>query len=351
MILIGEVIRISVFGVGLCLLEIGLMRSIQKVYDKTNGKFIVSEFQALVDAFEKKFSNFPLLVDLLKLMLVLNHERRKNFRELKEELPNWYSLFAIKNSSKNSINDGRRQNEENMNTSKQNKTETIIENRLNQSRQNERESSKSEILQFFNIKEDEIKPDDFLGNIPNAVSQHVPANKLLTEYLNDIDEKKNDVNGLKNPNNDLFTLTSQNVPQQKIYSSALNEQDLNHTQKTTIVDSRTNLNDDLLESNGVERYLIGQSNVLLKSQIDVKYETNEQGQLVERTYVRYVPVDDEREKKIAKMYIEHKNNQGKNSSVEREQNSSVFNVTEYQSSVDQSSKYEMNYSRDHESEQ
>ena len=74
------------------MLELGLMTSIQHIYDFEKCKFEYHELESLISSFENLYKSFPLLPIILKQMLIIDQKKRFSFKKLRKALPNWDEL-------------------------------------------------------------------------------------------------------------------------------------------------------------------------------------------------------------------------------------------------------------------
>ena len=236
----------SVFGVGLCLLEMGLMQSVQSVYDKTNGKFLVKEFEELLSEFSRKYAALPLLVDLVRDMLKVNHEKRRDFVELKARLPDWFSLFTVNSSIKSTANRARLESLQKL-------------GRGTSPDDSGKQSTKEEILEFFNIKEEGQKQ-----KVYPFVSEHIDFS-------------------------------------QRRQLGSMGED----AKRTSIMkDMRKTGDEDVFQANGIEKYFAGKDSIVYKAQMNIRVEKNKDDQMVERTYISYVPIDNQKDIMEAQKYFD-----------------------------------------------
>lgn len=247
---------------GLCLIEAGLLQSVQPLYDKSNGKFNFNEFRTFLHRFEEKYKNCPLLTFLVKNMVNYQIDDRPDFLELKSQLPDWFVLMQAQKSIIKSIQSNPKKNISPPVEIK------ILEEDFpeDEPSMNERKSTKKEILEFFNLKS---------SNAQNE-SGIVEDRSNFSRYLNSLKGQENRVLEEKN---DRIT-------------------------KTIIQDSRTSLTQDLFIANNIEKYVVGSTGFLFKATTDTKIEKNDRGEVVERTYIKYVEILDQTEKEIAKRYVE-----------------------------------------------
>lgn len=75
------------FSLGLCVLEAGLMRGIQTIYDDMNGQFLDHELEAFIDEFANKYQDNPLLITTVRKMLEINEAARPDFINIKNAIP------------------------------------------------------------------------------------------------------------------------------------------------------------------------------------------------------------------------------------------------------------------------
>ena len=75
------------FSLGLVLLRCGLNQDIQLIY--SGGELDRSALKALVDEFQLRFADYPLLHTTVRMMLETDPSRRPDFIELKAELGNF----------------------------------------------------------------------------------------------------------------------------------------------------------------------------------------------------------------------------------------------------------------------
>lgn len=71
------------FSLGLVLLEAGLLKSIQGIYDKKKGTILQNELNILIEEFSNKYMRDYDLVQALRSMLVVSEFDRSGFTELK----------------------------------------------------------------------------------------------------------------------------------------------------------------------------------------------------------------------------------------------------------------------------
>lgn len=87
------------------MLEMGLLESVQSVYDFRKGRFDQDRLETLMSQFDKLYDSFPLLPILLRQMLVFDQVSRFSFRKIKKALPNWDELEMQFSRESQLIND------------------------------------------------------------------------------------------------------------------------------------------------------------------------------------------------------------------------------------------------------
>lgn len=86
--------RCDVFALGLVLLELGLLLSIQSVYDKNGNQFNSFNLRKLLEKFKQKYENCPMLAQAVSLMLEEDETIRPDFVELAKSLPEYKEVEA-----------------------------------------------------------------------------------------------------------------------------------------------------------------------------------------------------------------------------------------------------------------
>ena len=84
--------RFEVFSLGLCLLEAGLLESVQSVYDVNKGTFSAAKLKEFKQKFHLIYEEDSIISNYLDQLLVQNYEDRKDFVTLKSSLPSWYQM-------------------------------------------------------------------------------------------------------------------------------------------------------------------------------------------------------------------------------------------------------------------
>jgi hypothetical protein len=98
----------------LVLLELGLVLSIQSVYDKNGNQFNSFNLRKLIERFKQKYENCPVLTQAVSLMLEEDETIRPDFVELAKSLPDYkeveaYYMKVSARSQKNSKLSGKTQ--------------------------------------------------------------------------------------------------------------------------------------------------------------------------------------------------------------------------------------------------
>lgn len=70
----------------------GLLSKIQDIYDFEISAFNYEALKNYLDEFDKTYSDYPLLVSIVRQMLIADQESRPSFTRLKKALPSWESL-------------------------------------------------------------------------------------------------------------------------------------------------------------------------------------------------------------------------------------------------------------------
>ena len=70
----------------------GVLESVQKIYDFQNSKFDYAALETYQAQFEETYSDYPLLVSIVNQMLITDQEFRPNFQKLQKALPKFESL-------------------------------------------------------------------------------------------------------------------------------------------------------------------------------------------------------------------------------------------------------------------
>ena len=81
----NEKAKDDVFAAGLILLEMGLLDSVQKIYNKEEGQVDANLLAETLENFEQRYSAVPDVVENLRRMLVVEEESRPTFKELLEK--------------------------------------------------------------------------------------------------------------------------------------------------------------------------------------------------------------------------------------------------------------------------
>lgn len=84
-----------VFSAGLCILEAGILESVQTIYDKNNGLFSHEKLAILVKKFNILYREESLLSNFLSKMLIPDYTCRPSFADLSGILPNWFQTKVI----------------------------------------------------------------------------------------------------------------------------------------------------------------------------------------------------------------------------------------------------------------
>lgn len=77
----------DVFSLGLCILEAGLVRPIQSIYDDANMQFLEEELECLIEEFAVKYPDNPLLITTVRKMLECKEAARPDFNNIKSAIP------------------------------------------------------------------------------------------------------------------------------------------------------------------------------------------------------------------------------------------------------------------------
>lgn len=81
--------KADMFALGLSILEAGLMRSVQGIYGNDNSGFQAKALEDLLNEFENKYLNNPLLFTSVRKMLEVDEENRPDFVNLVSALPEY----------------------------------------------------------------------------------------------------------------------------------------------------------------------------------------------------------------------------------------------------------------------
>ena len=75
------------FGLGIILLEMGILESVQPIYRPEKGEVSERILGQLVDKFEDRYGDSPLLCGMLKALIEINPKKRSDCRNLNKRLP------------------------------------------------------------------------------------------------------------------------------------------------------------------------------------------------------------------------------------------------------------------------
>ncbi len=115
----------DLFSLGLVILQLGTLKSIQKIYDKQTGKIKMNVLLENMDEFNKIYNQSDLLREVLVYMLVFDPELRRSPREMYPLFQSLKSKFASTKQQAKSFNSIHL--EENCHRMKYRKIETIEE--------------------------------------------------------------------------------------------------------------------------------------------------------------------------------------------------------------------------------
>ena len=79
----------DVFSQGLIVLEAGLMKSIQSIYDENRGVVSEEAVENLLSKFIEKYPNNPLQITTVRKMLEINESYRPDFVNIKSAIPSY----------------------------------------------------------------------------------------------------------------------------------------------------------------------------------------------------------------------------------------------------------------------
>lgn len=279
----------------MCLLEAGLLESVQGVYDTDAGKFKPEKLDALIQKFSKRYAGAWALTSLLQNLLTLDLEARRDFIQLKADLPEWFDLHTPKIGRLGSLNG--------LTPRKPTGQPLMIIDGTTSPKMEGRESTKEEIMEFFNVPiQRQLSDRADLANrstsIPGDGERHSADAKLSTTSV-----------------------------QRKVFQ-----------------DNRKNDNEDLFEANDIEKYCFTESDGFMKAVMDRKLEVGTNGKQVLRTYVRYAPITDPLEEAEARRYIRLRNIGPQHTSGEKGLEGTPFNVSLDGSGEFRLSKVDLNYS-------
>lgn len=83
----------DVFSFGLCILEAGLKRGVGSIY--TENSFNPQELNKLLDEFNRKYEDNPLLVTTLKKMLAVDEAERPDFKTIINAIPSYTEIIEF----------------------------------------------------------------------------------------------------------------------------------------------------------------------------------------------------------------------------------------------------------------
>lgn len=86
------------FSLGLVLIEAGILKSIQGIYDRRRGEINQNELHNLIEEFSKKYFGDYALVQAVRSMLVVSEFDRTSFTELKMQYANQVNLKDLAKS-------------------------------------------------------------------------------------------------------------------------------------------------------------------------------------------------------------------------------------------------------------
>lgn len=289
-IIISEVIRVAAFSLGLCLLEAGILESVQGVYDLEKAKFVTAELERLLAKFVRKYNGNTAILNLVQGLLRLDVAARRDFVQLKTELPDWFEMYAPKIGKLGTMSSISSQ------TRRQNGQPLIIDGMSSPKLTDGRESTKEEIFEFFTANPER----ESARNIQKVISN----NSFNKTELFPVEED-----------------TRKTGP-------SLNRQ--------VIRDSRTDEREDVFEANGIERFYEAETGDLYMARTSVRIETDAKGKQILRTYVKYDKVTEEKDAIAARRYMEGK----------KKEHSPVFDLSDSKVSITErdTSKISLNYS-------
>lgn len=87
------------FSLGLIILEAGLLKSVQKIYDRSTGKIKQNELHSLIEEFSNRYVGDYDLVQAVRSMLVVSELDRTSFTELKMQYASNLSLRDLAKSN------------------------------------------------------------------------------------------------------------------------------------------------------------------------------------------------------------------------------------------------------------
>lgn len=82
-----SVVKSIAFSFGLVLLELGILQSVQSIYDKEKKEINKMNLNHLIGQFEQRYDRSPWLVDSVKKLLEIDESERLDLKTLKETLP------------------------------------------------------------------------------------------------------------------------------------------------------------------------------------------------------------------------------------------------------------------------
>ena len=74
------------------MLELGLMKSIQSVYNYDSSKFETGKLDSFLSQLDDIYQSFPLLPMIIRQMLIIDQTTRFSFKKIKKALPDWEEL-------------------------------------------------------------------------------------------------------------------------------------------------------------------------------------------------------------------------------------------------------------------
>jgi hypothetical protein len=331
-------------------LEAGLLDSIQGIYNFLVGKFQYDRLNAYVAKFMDKYKDNQLIMYLMQMMLEPVESNRPDFLTLQAGLPSWFDVQVAIQYDRGSqlvdklVTPGRNQQSSLKsndpyplddsfinNTSKEDPSMNQIERksvgRITESKIiGSRDNSKGRSTFGQNNRSNDFRNQDLASPLKqNRVDLF--ANQNLDEqaqyYTFEAREQliNNNYNTQKNSNNghypDSNSYKGHQRPQAYSYPdshpSQTFKQDMEHFSTSVkpnnspmvIKDIRSSDNEDLYEKNHISKYLRGANGNIYKSMEDSRIEKNDKGELVEKIFIKYVPVSSN-EMDEAERYLERK---------------------------------------------
>lgn len=331
-------------------MEAGLLDSIQGIYNLLLGKFQYDRLNAYTAKFMDKYKDNQLIMYLMQMMLEPVESSRPDFINLQAGLPSWFDVqVAIQYDRGSQLVDklvlpGRNQQSSLKsndpyplddsfldNTSKDDPTFKNVgrkslgritdSNVIGQRDNSKGRSTFGQEHRNNSYNTQEVYSQNRRDKIDMFANQNADAQgKYYTFEARD--QHQADLhNPQKYPSKGHFQENDQYKGNQR--SQTLSYSD-HHTAQTfnqdvnpsgnynkpgngpvVIKDARDNDNEDLYEKNHISKYLRGANGNLYKSMEDSRVEKNDKGELVERIFIKYVPISPN-ELPEAEKYLERK---------------------------------------------